>query len=424
LIEVTLAPGTTVKPAWSFAQFCDEATAATLAEEPDNSRDRLAALITAPQNERFAQVMANRIWQRFMGRGLVETIGDWEKSTPSHPELLRWLGRELVRSGYDAKALARVILNSHAYQRTADRTLVETSPLFTAPAPRRIAAEQLVDSLFAATGKPFVVEPINLDIDSVRTTDNALDLGRARRAWMLASTSNERDRPSLMLPRIQAVAEVMEVFGWRGARPDAGSGIREVSANVLQPALLSNGTMMTWLTRLSDDHGLTRLALEDQPLDALVDRVFLRMFTRPPTPAERKNYTDLLRPGYATRISLAAAAPPAPATPRVRPKYVAGSNHMKSEANTWRLEEEVAARRGDPTFLFPPVVSRRCPPQRQDLPREAGGVGERAAMRALVTGGGGSRSEPTAGCSSSAGGCAACVRATVCAGALSRAHCP
>ena len=45
------------------------------------------------------------------------------------------------------------------------------------------------------------------------------NLGRARRAWMLGSTSNERDRPSLMLPRLQAVAEVMEVFGWRGARP-------------------------------------------------------------------------------------------------------------------------------------------------------------------------------------------------------------
>ncbi len=354
LIEVTLAPGTTVAPAWSFAQFCDEATAATLAEQPDDSRDRLAALITAPQNERFAQVMANRIWQRLMGRGLVETIGDWEKSTPSHPELLRWLGRELVRSGYDAKALARVILNSHAYQRTADRTFAETSPLFTAPAPRRIAAEQLVDSLFAATGKPFVVEAVNLDIDSVRTTDNALDLGRATRAWMLASTSNERDRPSLMLPRIQAVAEVMEVFGWRGARPDAGSGIREVSANVLQPALLSNGTMMIWLTRLSDDHGLTRLALEDQPLEVLVDRLFLRMFTRLPTPAERKNYTELLRPGYAARMTAGGAAlanstaPSATSAPRVRPKYVAWSNHMKSEANTWRLEEEAAARRGDP----------------------------------------------------------------------------
>jgi hypothetical protein len=37
-----------------------------------------------------------------------------------------------------------------------------------------------------------------------------------------------------------------------------------------------------------------------------------------------------------------------PAAARVRPNYVAWSNHMKSEANTWRLEEEAVARRGDP----------------------------------------------------------------------------
>jgi mono/diheme cytochrome c family protein len=350
LIEVTLAPGTTVAPAWSFEQFCDEATVASIAENPDDSRDRLAALVTAPQNERFAQVMANRIWQRFMGRGLVETIGDWEKSAPSHPELLHWLGRELVRSGYDTKALTRIILNSQAYQRAADVTIMETGPLFVAPAPRRMAAEQLVDSLFAATGKPFEVEAVNLDVDSVRTIENALDLGRASRAWMLASTSNERDRPSLTLPRIQAVAEVMEVFGWRGARPDAGSGIREVGANVLQPALLSNGTMMTWLTRLSDDHGITRLALEQQPLDALVDRLFLRMFTRLPSAAERQRYVTLLQKGYSARIVKEPTAT-APTASRVRPKYVAWSNHMKSEANTWRLAEAAAARRGDPTTL-------------------------------------------------------------------------
>lgn len=361
LIESTLPAGTMVAPAWSFAEFCDEGGAAPLVERPGDSRDRLAALVTAPQNERFAQVMANRIWQRFMDRGLVETVGDWEKSSPSHPELLRWLARELVRSGYDAKALARLILSSHAYQRSADRSLAATGPLFTAPAPRRIAAEQFVDSLFAATGKPFAVEPVNLDLDSVRTIENALDLGRASRAWMLASTSNERDRPSLMLPRIQAVAEVLEVFGWRGARPDASSGVREVAANVLQPALLSNGTMTTWLTRLSDDHGFTRLALEKKSVDDLVERLFLRMFTRAPTATERKIYTDLLRPGYATRIiSAQTAATPVAAPPRARPKYVAWSNHMKSEANTWRLAEEVAARRGDPaTSRLDPDWRRR-----------------------------------------------------------------
>ncbi len=360
MIEVTLAPGTSVAPAWPFAEFCDEQTAAALAERGSDPRDRLAALITAPQNERFASVMVNRLWQRLMGRGLVEAVGDWEKSANSHPALLRWLAREFVRAGYDQKAVVRLILSSHAYQRAADPLLAETGPLFTAPAPRHVSAEQFVDSLFAATGKPFALEPVNLDVDSVRTIDNALDLGRATRAWMLGSNSNERDRPSLMLPRLQAVAEVMEVFGWRGARPDPGLGVREVSANVLQPALLSNGTMMTWLTRLSDDHGLTAFALEDQPVDTFITRLFLRFFTRLPTAKELAFYRDALSPGYAGRVagspSLAArdaaSAPSttaaAPAAPRPRPKFVAWSNHMKSEANSWRLEEEAAARRGDP----------------------------------------------------------------------------
>ena len=75
-----------------------------------------------------------------MGRGIVEQTGDWEKSKPTHPELLRWLGRELVRNDYSLKAIARLIFNSHAYQRTVDPELRETSPLFTSPAPRRLQA--------------------------------------------------------------------------------------------------------------------------------------------------------------------------------------------------------------------------------------------------------------------------------------------
>jgi hypothetical protein len=76
LIQVTLQPGTKVQPKWPFAEFCDEA-AVQLAEDPKDTRDALAAMITAPQNERFAQVIANRIWSRFMGRGMVEPVEDW-----------------------------------------------------------------------------------------------------------------------------------------------------------------------------------------------------------------------------------------------------------------------------------------------------------------------------------------------------------
>jgi len=306
LIEVTLPPGSEVAPAWPFAALCDEGTIASIIEQPDNTRDRVAALITAPHNERFAQVMVNRIWERFMGRGIVESPGDWEKSATSHPGLLRWLSRELVRSGYDMKAIARLILTSNAYQRAVDPELNAPSPLFTAPAPRRIGAEQLVDSLFAATGKPFNVEPVNIDLDSARPMSVSLDLGMARRSWMLASTSNERDRPSLALPRNQVVSEVLEVFGWRAERPDAIGGVRKVESNVLQAALLANGTMMMWLVRLSDDHGLVPLVLENQPLAQLIDRLYLRLLTRPPTVEERERCLTILRPGYETRVAAVA----------------------------------------------------------------------------------------------------------------------
>jgi mono/diheme cytochrome c family protein len=347
LVEVTLPPGSEVTPAWPFAAFCDEQTAASLAEQPDNTRDRLAALITAPQNERFALVMANRIWERFMGRGIVEMPGDWEKSSVSHPELLRWLAREFVRSGYDLKTLSRLILTSHAYQRAVDPALSAPSSLFTAPAPRRIGAEQLVDSLFAATGKPFSVEPVVIDLDSARPINVSIDLGIARRAWMLGSTSNERDRPSLSLPRNQAIGEVLEVFGWRAERPDAIGGTRRVEGNVLQPALIANGTMMSWLVRLSDDHGLTRFVLEDQSVETLVDRLYLRLLTRRPSAGEKAHAVALLQPGYATREVKAAAAP-VPAGPRARPKYVSWSNHMSPEANLERVEQNTIARRGEP----------------------------------------------------------------------------
>ncbi len=348
LIEVTLAPGAEVQPAWPFPEFVKEETASLLAEHPDDPRDRLAALITAPENQRFSQVIVNRLWQRLMGRGIVENVGDWEKGDPSHPELLEWLGHRLVESGYDLKAVTKLILTSHAYQRAVDPLLTETSPLYIAPAPRRLSAEQIVDSLFSATGKPFKVEEVSLDIDSVRALDNSITLGKPERAWMLASTSNERDRPSLSLPRIQAVASIMETFGWRGARQDPIS-IRDSDPNVLQPAILANGVMGTWLTRLSDDHELTRVVMEDQTPEELVNRLFLRLLTREPSAVENERYVTFLSDGFETRIIPEAERVTEKAKgPRVPEKYVTWSNHLDGVANTIAQQKEAAARRGDP----------------------------------------------------------------------------
>jgi len=346
LINVTLLVGTKVKPQWSLSEFCD-ASAAKLAEFPEDTRDQLAALITAPQNERFAQVMANRLWARYMGRGIVDPVADWEKGKPSHPELLKWLAREFVRGGYDMKHLARLILNSHAYQRATDTELKETSPLFASPAPRRLMAEQIVDGLFAATGKPFRTEEVCLDIDNTRDLKNAINMGKPRRSWMLTSTSNERDRPSLSLPRIQAVGDVLSAFGWRGARQDPTS-VRDAAPNVLQPAIMSNGTVGVWLTRLSDDHGITQLALKKQSVAQLVENLFLQLLTRLPTKGEKELYIKHLTPGYEARIQNQKSEVRNLQSTRVPEKYVSWSNHLDAEATTVRLEQEKSARAGDP----------------------------------------------------------------------------
>ncbi|HZZ82335.1 MAG TPA: DUF1553 domain-containing protein, partial [Gemmataceae bacterium] len=339
LITVTLAPGTKIAPSWPFEKKVSDHYL-----KNREARDQLAYHITSPSNERFAQVIANRVWKRLMGRGLVEPVDDWEKGDATHPELLRFLGRELVRGGYDVKHLTRLILNSHAYQRAVDSALKEPDPYYIAHAPRRLSAEQIVDSLFAAAGLPMKTEEVSLDIDGGRDVKNSLSLGKPRRSWMFASTSNERDRPSLSLPRVQAMNDLLEAFGWRPTRPSALTD-RDLSPNVLQPAILANGAVGTWLTRLSEDHGVTRLALESESPEKLVDRLFLRVLTRRPTVDEKASFVEHLRPGFTERKTTPG---PAAAPKRTPPKYVSWSNHLTEEANQIKIELEAAARRGDP----------------------------------------------------------------------------
>ena len=340
LINVTLKSGSTIQPAWRFNDIVAHKIDATAL----SPRDRLAALLTSAANERFAEVQANRIWRDLMGRGLVEPPDDWDRVKPSHPELLKWLGRELVRSGYDEIALRRLLMTSQAYQRASAPSLAAVDPLYRAQARRRLAAEQVVDGLFAATGKPMRLEEVSLDIDGLRDLGNSISLGQPRRAWMLTSTSNERDRPSLSLPRIQAVSDVLTAFGWRGARQDP-LAVRDDNAEVIQPAILANGTMGLWLTTLSDDHAITKLALEDIPVQALIDRLYLRFLTRKPSPEESATLLAVLMPGYAERRLKDV---PLPATKRIPEPYVSWSNHLDPEATIVRQRQEARAKEGDP----------------------------------------------------------------------------
>jgi len=354
-VEITLRPGTKVKPAWTLTGVAPGEFPDGLLRNPNDSRERLTVLLTSPRNDRFARVLVNRVWKRYLGIGFVEPVDDWDGTTPSHPELLDWLARELTTHDYDLKHIARLILNSHCYQRTVRR---EKSPdLFASPTRRRLSAEQLVDGLFHVAGKEFLCEELTLDPEGRQRWADMLHLGRPRRAWELCSLSNDRDRPALSLPVAQGLIDLLAAYGWRDSRPNPIT-VREETATPLQPLLLANGLVGSRITRLCDENAITELCVQEQPLPELIDAVYLRVLSRQASEKERRLFTGLLADGYEKRL-----VPGAVKRAKKRAPYltaVSWANHLNAEATRIKQELERAVRAGDtPTERLQPEWRER-----------------------------------------------------------------
>jgi hypothetical protein len=124
-------------------------------------RDRLglARWLTRPDHPLAARVAVNRLWAVLFGRGLVETQENFgTQGKPStHPELLDWLARDFVRSGWNTKAFLKMIVLSSAYgQASALRPELlgrDLQNLLLARGPsHRLGAEAIRDVALAASG--------------------------------------------------------------------------------------------------------------------------------------------------------------------------------------------------------------------------------------------------------------------------------
>ncbi|MEX2215246.1 MAG: DUF1553 domain-containing protein, partial [Phycisphaeraceae bacterium] len=348
LITITLKPGESIDPAWPFEEFSKAAIPEGVLRDAMDSREQLAAHLTSPQNKRFVQVAANRLWHRLMGYGIVDPVDDWEHGKPSHPELLAYLGHELAMHDYDLKHVAKLILNSHAYQREVGPSAAETPKpavrLFAQQARRRMTAEQVVDSLFAAVGKPLGSEALTFDPDGRRPATDFLNFGVPRRAWEFTGMANERDRPALALPMAQNIVDLLQSFGWRESRQDPIT-VREQAPTVLQPLMLGNGLVVSnRVARLSDDSAMTDLALREVSLRETIKSVYVRALSREPSESELALFEELLRDGYDAR-----RVPGAPVNrPRTYRTTVSWANHLSAEATEIKYQVEKLVREGDP----------------------------------------------------------------------------
>ena len=120
----------------------------------DSRKEIYARWMTSPKNPRFTHVIANRLWKRVMGVGLIEPVDDIKDSVQaSNPELLEFLVAKIVESEYDMKQYLRILYNSKTYQRdvSVDEVAEGETWYFPGPILRRLTAEQLWDSLLVMT---------------------------------------------------------------------------------------------------------------------------------------------------------------------------------------------------------------------------------------------------------------------------------
>jgi hypothetical protein len=144
------ATGVMATPAWIFPDLGQ--IDASL--PPPARLAQLAEIMTKPGNGWLSRTLANRLWYRLMGRGIVHPV-DSLRTQPWSEDLLDLLAGELVSHGWDVRHLLETICTSEAYG--AVTPAFEGPPtgsdyVFRGPLPRRMTAEQFTDAVWALAG--------------------------------------------------------------------------------------------------------------------------------------------------------------------------------------------------------------------------------------------------------------------------------
>jgi hypothetical protein len=177
---------------------------------PDRDpREVFADWLITPENPWFTRSIANRVWAWLTGRGIIHEPDDIrDDNPPSNPELLAYLQKELIGSGYDLKYLYRLILTSSTYQLSStprfDNPQAEAN--FASYSLRRLDAEVLIDAVNGITGttdlytsaipEPFTYIP--KDLPAIAVADGSITspflalFGRSARATGMENERNNR----------------------------------------------------------------------------------------------------------------------------------------------------------------------------------------------------------------------------------------
>lgn len=143
-----------------------------------NPREQYAAWLTADENPLFAKTIANRLWKKVMGVGLIEPVDDIKDDSPcQNPELLDFLTKEMIRLGFDQKEFIRTLMYTKTYQRECSDFDPSEEAFYHFPGPRlrRMTPEQVWDSILTIA----IYNPYSYQLPGTSAFAAATDLDMA-----------------------------------------------------------------------------------------------------------------------------------------------------------------------------------------------------------------------------------------------------
>lgn len=213
--------------------------------------------MTAKENPFFARSLVNRYWKHFFATGLVEPEDDLRVTNPaSNPDLLDALAKHFIESGYDLKSLIHMICTSNSYRVSSDANdhNLGDNNCYSRYYPKRLQAEVLLDA-----------------IDAVTQTDSHFD-------GMPAQTR------AVSLPDNSFPSYFLDVFG----KPNSATACeceRTAEATLAQSLHLLNSKEVQ--AKLSSDSGrAAAMTASSEPLDVLVQNLYLAALSRKPNETE------------------------------------------------------------------------------------------------------------------------------------------
>lgn len=230
-------------------------------------REVLAKWLASPDNPWFATNLANIVWAHFLGKGIIDEVDDVRISNPSvNQPLLNELGKKFTEYNYDFRQLVKDICNSRTYQlSTATNESNATDHTNFAHAElRRMRAEVLLDCITQVT----------------TTSDKFPGLPVGARAVHIADGNTS--------------TYFLTTFG-RAKRATVCSCEVQMEPNLSQALHMINGD--TTNNKIKQGGLIPALLKAEQTHEQILEELYLRCFTRPPTETETVKLVEVVAGG-------------------------------------------------------------------------------------------------------------------------------